>query len=85
MIKAMGRGSRQMCKVDKYGFPRNKPLLRQKSFYGLITGDIVKDVVNQGKKIGTYIGRVAVIKTDSFNIKNQTETVQCISYKYCKH
>ena len=44
-IKAMGRGSRQMCKVDKYGFPRTKPQLRQKSFYALMTQDIIKAVV----------------------------------------
>ena len=85
LIKAMGRGSRQMCKVDKYGFPRTEPKLRQKSCYGFQTGDIVKAVVNKDNKIGTYIGRVAVRKTGSFNIKTKTETVQGISYRYCQH
>ncbi|NET40766.1 MAG: hypothetical protein F6K15_01910 [Okeania sp. SIO2B3] len=84
IIKAMGRGNRQMVKPDKYGFPKTKPKLRQKSFYGFQTGDIVKAVVTKGKKIGTYVGRVAVRKTGNFNIKTQTETVQGISYKYCK-
>ncbi|NEQ37919.1 MAG: HNH endonuclease [Okeania sp. SIO3I5] len=85
LIKAMGHGSRQMVKPDKYGFPRTSPKLRQKSFYGFQTGDIVKAVVTKGKKIGTYVGRVAVRKTGSFNIKTKTETVQGISHKYCKH
>ncbi len=85
LIKAMGRGSRQMVKPDKYGFPRTAPKLRQKSFYGFQTGDIVKAVVTKGKKIGTYVGRIAVRKTGSFNIKTKTESVQGISYKYCKH
>ena len=59
IIKAMGHGSRQMVKPDKYGFPRTASKLRQKSFYGFMTGDIVKAVVTKGKKIGTYVGRVA--------------------------
>jgi 5-methylcytosine-specific restriction endonuclease McrA len=85
LIKAMGRGSRMMQKCDKYGFPKGAPKLRQKSFFGFQTGDIVKAVVTKGKKIGTYIGRVAVRKTGSFNIKTKTETVQGISHKYCRH
>lgn len=85
IIKAMGRGSRQMVNPDKYGFPRTSPKLRQKSFYGFQTGDIVKAVVTKGKKLGTYVGRVAVRKTGSFNIKTKTDTVQGISYKYCRH
>ena len=84
IIKAMGRGSRQMVKPDKYGFPRTSPKLRQKAFYGFQTGDIVKAVVTKGKKIGTYLGRVAVRKTGNFNIKTKTDTVQGINYKYCR-
>ena len=85
LIKAMGHGSRQMVKPDKYGFPRTAPKLRQKSFYSFQTGDIVKAVVTKDKKIGTYLGRVAVRKTGNFNIKTKTETIQGISHKYCKH
>ncbi len=85
LIKAMGRGSRKMVNSDKYGFPRGAPKLRQKSFFGFQTGDLVKAVVNKGKKIGTYVGRVAVRKTGSFNIKTKTELVQGISHKYCQH
>ncbi|WP_242056874.1 MULTISPECIES: RNA-guided endonuclease IscB [Oscillatoriales] len=84
IIKAMGRGSRQMVKPDKYGFPRTSPKLRQKSFYGFMTGDIVKAVVSKGKKVGTYVGRIAVRKTGNFNIKTKTDTVQGISHKYCR-
>ncbi|NEQ74072.1 MAG: hypothetical protein F6K23_14095 [Okeania sp. SIO2C9] len=74
-----------MVKVNKYGFPRTAPKLRQKSFYDFQTGDLVKAVVTKSKKIGTYSGRVAVRKTGSFNIKIKTETVQGIGYKYCQH
>ncbi|MDJ1177655.1 RNA-guided endonuclease IscB [Roseofilum sp. BLCC_M91] len=85
LIKAMGRGTRQMVNSDKYGFPGCAPKLRQKSFFGFQTGDMVKAVVTKGKKIGTYLGRVAVRKTGSFNIKTKTELVQGISHKYCEH
>lgn len=82
-IQAMGRGSRQMCRMDRFGFPRTKPkqFKRVKDFQ---TGDMVRAVVTTGKKVGTYIGRVAVRASGSFNIKTRTETIQGISYKYCQ-
>lgn len=84
VVKAMGHGSRQMCRVDKYGFPRTKAKPRHKQIRGFQTGDIVKAVVTKGKKIGTYIGRVAVRSSGSFNIKTETEIVQGIGWKYCQ-
>ncbi|HKL83658.1 MAG TPA: hypothetical protein VJ879_14180, partial [Desulfobacter sp.] len=36
------------------------------------------------RKVGTYIGRVAVRKSGSFNIKTVDKTVQGISWKYCR-
>jgi 3-dehydroquinate synthase class II len=50
-----------------------------------MTGDIVKAVVTKGKKVGSYVGRVAVRKTGNFNIKTKNDTVQGINYKYCRH
>ena len=82
LIKATGHGSRQMCLVDKYGFPRSKPK-KFKRVKGFQTGDIVKAVVTKGNKIGTYVGRVAVRARGSFNIKTKNSTVQDIGYQYC--
>jgi 5-methylcytosine-specific restriction endonuclease McrA len=82
-IKAMGRGSRQMCSVDKFGFPRTKAK-QFKRVKGFQTGDIVKAIVPSGKKIGTYVGRVAIRASGRFNIKIDQETVQGIGYKYCQ-
>ena len=82
-IKAMGRGSRQMCKMDKYGFPRTKPK-QVKRVHGFGTGDMVKALVLKGKKKGSYVGRVAIRETGSFNIKTIGGTVQGISYKNCE-
>ncbi len=90
LIKCAGHGSRQVIHVDKFGFPRkNKSgeLVRKsaliKRIKGFQTGDIVKAVVTKGKKIGSYLGKVAVRSTGSFNIKTVTQTVQGINYKYC--
>jgi 5-methylcytosine-specific restriction endonuclease McrA len=81
-IKAQGRGSRQMCRMDRFGFPRTKAK-GSKIVKGFQTGDIVKAVVTKGKKIGTYLGKVAVRVSGNFNITSNTETVQGINYKYC--
>ncbi|WP_448215598.1 RNA-guided endonuclease IscB [Endozoicomonas sp. 2B-B] len=83
IIKAMGRGSRQMCRVDKYGFPRTKAK-GSKQVKGFQTGDIVKAIVPAGKRQGTYTGRVAVRTTGSFNIKTETDTIQGISWRNCQ-
>lgn len=81
-IKAMGHGKRQMCRVDKYGFPRTAAK-SQKVVKGFQTGDIVKAVVTKGKKTGVYIGRVAVRISGYFNITTHNGVVQGIGYKNC--
>ena len=82
-IKSTGHGRRQMCLMDKHGFPRTKPK-QFKKVKGFQTGDIVKAIVTKGKKVGTYFGRVAVRESGSFNIKTKEGTVQGISHKYYK-
>jgi hypothetical protein len=84
IVKADGHGSRQMCRVNKFGFPRTTAKSTEKEVKGFQTGDITKAVVTSGKKVGTYIGRVAVRKSGSFNIKTVDKTVQGISWKYCR-
>ena len=37
-----------------------------------------------GKKIGCYVGRVAVRASGSFNIKTDSATIQGIGWKYCR-
>jgi 5-methylcytosine-specific restriction endonuclease McrA len=82
LIKAEGRGSRQKCLSDQYGFPRTSPK-EAKRVYGFQTGDLVKANVSKGKKVGVYRGRVAVRTTGNFNVKTKEKTVQGISYRYC--
>lgn len=81
-IKATGNGSRQQCRTDKYGFP-SRYVPKNPFVHGFQTGDIVKAIVTKGKKIGTYIGRVAVRSSGSFNISDKTGLIQGISHKYC--
>jgi len=83
IITAKGRGSRQKCSMNQYGFPRTGPK-KHKRVKGFQTGDIVKAVVTKGKKIGTYVGRVVVRATRSFDIGIGKEKVSGIGYKYCQ-
>ncbi len=83
-IKAQGRGSRQMTRVDKFGFPRTSPKPTAKSVNGFTTGDIVKANVTSGLKQGNYLGRVAVRSSGYFNISTSDGVIQGISNKYCK-
>ncbi|MBF0202640.1 MAG: RRXRR domain-containing protein [Desulfamplus sp.] len=82
-IKASGHGQRQLCRMDKFGFPRTSAKAN-KSVHGFQTGDRVKAIVTKGKKIGTYLGKVAVRSSGSFNITMGKETIQGISWKSCQ-
>ena len=81
-ISAKGRGSRQMCRMDKYGFPRTSAKA-SKSVKGFQTGDMVKAIVPAGlKKEGEYLGKVAVRSSGQFDIQTRTKTIQGIWHKY---
>ena len=93
IIKAVGRGTRQMCRVDKYGFPRTTAtqseqakLVRKENrvVKGFMTGDIVRAVVNKGIKKGKYFGKVAIRSNGYFNITTSNGIIQGIGYKDCK-
>lgn len=82
-IKATGRGSYQRTRLNAYGFPRGY-LTRQKRIKGFQTGDMVKAEVTKGKKTGSYVGRVAVRASGSFNLQTAQGVVQGIGYRCCK-
>jgi hypothetical protein len=67
-IQAVGRGSRQMTRPDRYGFPRTGAK-RVKRVLGLQTGDWVRLRQPSGKYAGTYVGRVAVRERGAFDIQ----------------
>lgn len=82
-IAAKGRQKRQMVNVDKHGFPSGRAK-GPSHVRGFQTGDLVRAVVTKGKKIGTYVGRVA-IKTDGyFKITGSPfAMVEGIHARYC--
>ncbi|MFL5588098.1 MAG: RNA-guided endonuclease IscB [Ktedonobacteraceae bacterium] len=81
-ITATGHGSRQMCRMDKYGFPRTGPK-RHKRVQGFQTGDLVRTVVTSGTKQGTYVGKVAVRTRGRFNITTAQGLVTDIHHRFC--
>jgi len=81
-IKAAGHGSRQMCRMDRFGFPRTSAKAMS-VVKGFRTGDIVRAVVPTGKKAGQHVGKVAVRTSGSFNVSTLAGVIQGISHKYC--
>ena len=82
-ISAKGRGSRQMCRVDRYGFPRTSAKA-SKTVEGFQTGDMVKAIVPNGLKKGEYLGRVIIKSSGYFDIKTKNGLARNIRYKYCR-
>jgi 5-methylcytosine-specific restriction endonuclease McrA len=82
-IKATGHNTRQMCRMDRYGFPRTSAK-GPRTVKGFRTGDLVRAAVTSGKRIGSYEGRVAVRSSGSFNVMTGAGTIQGISHRYCR-
>jgi len=84
LIVATGYGNRQMCGVDKYGFP-SRHRGRKKVHDGYQTGDMIRAVVPAGlKTAGKHIGRVLVRATGSFDIETKAGRVAGVGYRYCR-
>lgn len=60
-LKALGRGNRQYCRMDRFGFPRTGPKTL-KRFLGYQTGDLVKVSIPKGKYHGIHQGRLAGVR-----------------------
>ncbi|RAM50752.1 MAG: HNH endonuclease [Hapalosiphonaceae cyanobacterium JJU2] len=83
LITANGHGARQSCRTDKFGFP-SRHVPREKIHFNFQTGDIVKAIVTTGKKVGQYVGKVAIRSSGSFNISAKNGLIQGISHKFCQ-
>jgi 5-methylcytosine-specific restriction endonuclease McrA len=82
-IAATGRESRQMCRMDRYGFPRNSTKGTRR-IQGFQTGGLVRAVVPSGARSGTHVGRVAVRARGAFNMRTAVGTVTDIAVRYCR-
>jgi len=83
LIEAKGRQARRMVNVDEHGFPvgRAKGASRVQGFR---TGDLVRARVTKGKKIGTYVGRVAIKSDGYFKLTGRPfGMVEGIHARYC--
>ncbi len=67
LIKATGRGMRQVQQNDQYGFPKSAPRTIKRNL-GFQTGDIVKAIIPKGKYAGVHVGRVTIRKRPSFRL-----------------
>jgi hypothetical protein len=80
----MGRHSRQMCRMNAYGFPDKAPKATS-VVAGFRTGDIVRAVVPASSaKSGVYVGRLAIRARGSCRLKTATGTVDGIHVRYCQ-
>jgi 5-methylcytosine-specific restriction endonuclease McrA len=80
LLKAMGRGNRQVTRVNKFGFPCAAPK-KHKRIHGFSTGDLVKVIISKGKYVGNYISTIIGIRERGdldFRAENQKITT---SYK----
>ena len=68
IVRAKGRGSRQMCKPDRFGFPRTAAKA-VKRLHGFQTGDRVRLVQPSGKHVGVHEGVVSIRATGMFDLK----------------
>jgi hypothetical protein len=82
-IRATGRGGHSRTRSDAYGFPRLR-LPRTKTVRGFRTGDLVRATIPIGKKKGTYVGRVAVRSSGSFNLQTAEKTLQGVGAHHCR-
>ncbi|HEX3641940.1 MAG TPA: HNH endonuclease, partial [Ktedonobacteraceae bacterium] len=83
-ITAYGHGSRQMCLMNKYGFPRTDPKEKYPK-HGFKMGDIVKAIVPAHlKRAGTYVGRMSAKANGSFTIATKSGTVTDVGKNYCR-
>ena len=81
---AIGRGKRQMCQTDRYGFPRTHRA-RERKRYGFQTGDIVHASVWKGKHAGSWRGRVTCRSSGYFDVRDSENRIICSpSHKNCR-
>lgn len=81
---ATGRGKRQMCQTDKYGFPKTHRANRKVQF-GFQTGDIVTADVPMGKYQGAWRGRATCRASGQFDLRDGQKAIICrTNYKRCR-
>lgn len=78
LIQSISHASRTSYRTDKYSF-FNRHVPQEKIHFSCQTGDIVKAVVISGKKVGEYVGKLAIGTSGSCNISTKNRLVRGIS------
>jgi 5-methylcytosine-specific restriction endonuclease McrA len=83
-IKATGHGCRQMCLMNKQGFPRTGP--KAKRFkHNFRTGDLVRaDIPVPLKNAGKHVGRMSAKADGGFTIATAKGSVTDVGKNYCR-
>ena len=70
--KSIGRGNRQMCLMNKFGFPRSGAKTKKRFISSngkhFQSGDKVKMVQKSGKYKGIYVGYLSIRSSGKFDI-----------------
>jgi 5-methylcytosine-specific restriction endonuclease McrA len=83
-ITAMGRHSRQICRINAAGFP-DKQAKATSVVGGFRTGDLVRaSIPASSVQAGVYVGRLAVRASGSGNVKTARGTIEGIHVRYCQ-
>nr|UZQ22140.1 HEARO endonuclease [uncultured bacterium] len=84
LVTATGHGSRQMCLMDKYGFPRTKA--KQKQFtHSFHTGDIVQAIIPVPlNHAGVHGGRMSAKAKGGFTLTTAKGKITDVGRKYCR-
>ena len=80
-MQAMGHGTRQMCRTEAHGFPKNHRG-RHKRYFGMQTGDLVKATIPRGKYVGTWVSRVVVKASGWFDLVIHGKKAS-VHHKHC--
>jgi len=80
---ARGRGNRQRCRTDAYGFPIAHRA-RTRQHFGFQTGDLVRAVIPRGKYCGTWTGRATVKASGQILVTTDQDIHPTTSYRHCR-
>ena len=81
-IKALGRGNRQACRVDRFGFPRSGART-VKQVQGFQTGDQARLRMSRGRYAGYHTGRIASVRTTGvLDLKTTTFRISATARRF---
>lgn len=81
-IRAVGRGSRQLCITDKYGFPI-KHRARRRQNNGFRTGDVVLALPQRGRRAGKRCVSRAISNASTPSLALSVERNFFVHHKHC--